>query len=112
MVMKYGMDEDIGMITYVTDSEIRQSYKPFSEVTNERIDSKIKQIINTAYIQSLKILTENKELMEKMATLLFEKEYFSKEEFERIMTNPENADASLAAIRDEYHASLAALEKK
>lgn len=113
MVTKYGMDEEIGHMTYTTKDWEWQSYKPYSEKTAELIDSKIKYLIETAYQKSKAILMANKELMEKMAELLYEKEYLSKEEFENIMNNAENHEEAVNTInklREEYRASLAAIE--
>ncbi len=113
MVIKYGMDEEIGHMTYTTKDWEWQSYKPYSEKTAELIDSKIKYLVETAYQKSKAILMANKELMEKMAELLYEKEYLSKEEFENIMNNAENHEEAVNTInklRDEYHTSLAAIE--
>ena len=111
MVTKYGMDDEIGQVTYSSsDNGEWQSYKPFSEKTAELIDAKVKYLIDTAYQKAKVILMSNKDLMEKMAWLLYEKEYLSKDEFDIIMKNADNADDVIATIRNEYHASLAAIE--
>ncbi len=113
MVTKYWMDEEIGQVTYATsDNWEWQSYKPFSEKTAELIDMKVKYLIDTAYQKAKVILMANKDLMEKMWELLYEKEYLSKEEFELIMNNADNANDILDTIRNDYRATLAAIEKK
>jgi ATP-dependent Zn protease len=58
-----------------------------------------------AYQKAMTIINTNKILMEKLAGILFEKEYLSKEEFEKIMTaTPEEVDGIIEIMRNEYRA--------
>lgn len=105
MVVKYGMDEEIGQVTYERDKDTgeRQAFRPYSEKTAELIDSKIKAIIDNAYLQSKSILLANQNLMKAMADLLFEKEYFTREEFEEIMNASDEQQAEvIQRIHEEY----------
>lgn len=115
MVVKYGMDEELGQITYEKDKDAseRQPYKPYSEKTAELIDSKVKNIIDNAYLESKSILLAHKDLMDKMADLLFEKEYLTKEEFEEIMNaSDEETTTVINRLKGEHKDSLAMIEKK
>lgn len=114
MIMKYGMDEELGQIVYVDkDNGERHSFKPFSEQTAQVIDSKIKWLVDTAYQKAVALLTANKTLMEKLSSILYEKEYLSKEEFELIMKAPnDEVDAIIETMRTAYRKELAAIEKK
>lgn len=113
MIMKYGMDDELGQIVYQdVDKEGRTPYKTFSEDTAQKIDSKIKALVASAYTRSLQILTEHRSLIEKMAGLLYDKEYITKEEFDEIMANATDADTIIARMRSTYADSLVALEKK
>ena len=115
MVVKYGMDEELGQITYEKDKDTteRQPYKPYSEKTAELIDSKVKTIIDNAYLQSKSILLAHKDLMDKMADLLFEKEYLTKEEFEEIMNaSDEDTTTVINRLKGEHKDSLATIEQK
>ncbi len=67
MVTKYGMDDEIGQVTFSNNENDYQSYKPYSEKTAELIDAKVKYLIDTAYQKAKVILMSNKDLMEKMA---------------------------------------------
>ncbi|MCK9466903.1 MAG: ATP-dependent zinc metalloprotease FtsH [Candidatus Absconditabacterales bacterium] len=88
MIMKYGMDEDLGPIFYFDSSkEEYLPYKTYSEKTAEKIDEKIKFYINDCYLKSKNIITKNKKLIESMSKVLLEKEYLSKEEFIELMQN-------------------------
>ncbi|MBP6086269.1 hypothetical protein KA478_03690 [Patescibacteria group bacterium] len=77
------------------------------------MDSKIKFMVETAYQKALTILKANKDLMEKLSSILFEKEYLSKEEFELIMNaSGDEVDAIVETMRAAYRKELEAIEKK
>ena len=79
------MDEEIGTVNYFNESEESEFVRPYSEKMAELLDQKIKNYLDAAYTKSKKILTENKDLIEKMCKILLQKEYLSSEEFEKIM---------------------------
>ena len=59
------------------------SKRPFvSEETIKNIDSVVKQILKEAYEKAIKIITENKDLHDKIAKDLLEKEEIDKAEFD------------------------------
>lgn len=88
MIMKYGMDEEIGTILYFDKSkEEYLPYKTYSEKTAEKIDNKIKEYMNTCYIKSKDIITKNKTLIDSISKELLKKEYLTKEEFILLMDN-------------------------
>lgn len=114
MITKYGMDEELGTLTYATKegSSEYQLYKPYSEKTAELIDMKVKELIENAYTRAKAILLANKELIDKLADVLYEKEYLTKEEFEKVMNESENAEATLEKIIEEHRGELKKAEKK
>ncbi|MCF6342381.1 MAG: ATP-dependent zinc metalloprotease FtsH [Bacteroidales bacterium] len=86
MVAYYGFSKKIGNISFY-DSTGQQDYafnKPFSEKTNEIIDAEVTEIVETSYIRAIKVLTENKEGLEKLAQKLLEKEVIFGEDLETI----------------------------
>ncbi len=85
-------------------------FKPYSEKTAELIDLKVKELINAAYQKSKAILLDSKELMEKMAKVLSEKEYLTREEFESFMKEPHDAEIFMKKLLDEYHEELKKVE--
>lgn len=97
MLTKYGMDEELGTLNYSNESE--SFVKPFSEKTAELIDAKVKLMVAEAYKKSVQIITENKALIEKLAALLYEKEYLTRDEFEQLMSHPEETDALVKKYR-------------
>ncbi|MHC1716638.1 MAG: ATP-dependent zinc metalloprotease FtsH [Candidatus Dojkabacteria bacterium] len=90
MVMKYGMSEKLGMVKYGDLEETKHlgySYgggREYSERTARIIDEEIKRMINEAYEDAKKILTEEKKFVEKLVKVLLEKEVVIKEEFDAL----------------------------
>ncbi len=100
MILKYGMDEELGTLVYFDrDKGDYIPFKPFSEKTSEKIDAKVKGLISDAYARALEIITKNKKTIEKMAVILFEKEYLSKDEFMAMMSDPKKIDELIAEYR-------------
>ncbi len=100
MLVKYGMDEDLWTISYNdTDEEWYRPFKNYSEKTAQIIDEKVKEYIWTAYKKSLELIKLNKNLIDKMAKVLLEKEYLTREEFESMMKDLSNADSVLKELK-------------
>jgi len=88
MIVKYGMDKDLGQVSYVDrDKDEYRMFKTYSEKTAQIIDEKIKQYIDACYKQSKELIVKNKSLIEKLSVVLLDKEYLTKEEFESMITN-------------------------
>ena len=89
MVTRYGMIPEIGAENFEWEID-RYSWdtkRPFvSDETIKNIDQKVKEILKNAYDTAIKIITENKELHDKIAKDLLEKEELSKEEFDAYFT--------------------------
>ena len=86
MVVYFGLNDKIGNISYY-DSTGQQEYsfnKPYSEKTAETIDAEIKILVEKAYKRAVKLLTENKEKLEKLAERLLEKEVIFSEDLEAV----------------------------
>jgi len=86
MVSVYGLNEEIGNISYY-DSTGNQDYnfqKPYSEKTAERIDEEVKKIVANQYDRAKKLLTDNREKLTKLANQLLEKEVIFKEDLVKI----------------------------
>lgn len=109
MILKYGMDEELWTLIYYDSAKAEYTpFKPYSEKTSELIDQKVKWLVSEAYAKALSILKKNKKLIEKMAELLLEKEYISKDEFMEMMADPKKIDKLTA----EYKKSHAKKMKK
>ena len=88
MVVKYGMSDSIGPVSYDSGGEVflGRDYghaKNYSENTASAIDNEVKSIIHNQYVKAEEILTEHKEQLECVANLLLEKETITREEFEK-----------------------------
>ncbi len=91
MVTQWGMSDKLGFITYGQKEEPIfigkeiATHKDYSEKTAELIDQEIKSIIDTQYKRAIKIITENKAKLIKLAELLFEKETLDSEEIFKLL---------------------------
>lgn len=90
MVMKFGMSEKLGMVKYGDldeTSHLGYSYgggRDFSEDTAKMIDSEVKRLIEEAYIDAKKVLSEHKKDVEKLVNVLLEKEVVIREDFDAL----------------------------
>lgn len=88
IIVKYGMDKDLGTVTYLEKNKDEYSmFRGYSEKTAQIIDDKIKKYMADCYEKSKKLIIQNKQLIEKLSVVLLEKEYLSKEEFESMIAN-------------------------
>ena len=86
MVTYYGLDDEIGNISYY-DSTGQQDYnltKPYSEKTAETIDKEVSKLIEQAYQEAIAILTDHREGLAQLANKLIEEEVIFGEDLERI----------------------------
>ena len=82
MVTIYGLNEKIGNITYY-DSTGQRDYgftKPYSEKTAQIIDEEISKIVEEQYQRALKILSDNRDKLTRLAEMLLEREVIFKED--------------------------------
>ncbi len=90
MITQYGMSDKLGMVKYGDMEETKHlgySYgggREYSEKYAEMIDSEVKNLIDTAYRDAKKVLSENKIYVEKLVKLLLEQEVVSKDEFDSL----------------------------
>ncbi len=97
MVTKYGFSDKVGEICYDNDDDevfIGRDLahaKSYSDEVAATIDSEVKRIIDECYARGEKILNEYKDVLDKTAELLLEKERITREEFEELFDNNENA---------------------
>lgn len=86
MVTVYGLNDEIGNLTYY-DSSGQDAYgfsKPYSEETAQKIDEEISKIIEEQYQRAIQVLTEHKDKLTTLAERLLEKEVIFKEDLEKI----------------------------
>ncbi|MGB2404067.1 MAG: ATP-dependent zinc metalloprotease FtsH [Flavobacteriaceae bacterium] len=87
MVTVYGLNDQIGNITYY-DSTGQTDYnfsKPYSEETAQTIDKEISKIIEKQYARACKLVKENKDKLTELANRLLEKEVIFKDDLISIL---------------------------
>jgi cell division protease FtsH len=85
LVLKFGMSEKFGPISFSKPPREFSLEKEYSEKTAELIDEEVKNIINQALERALKVLEMKKDKLEKVAQVLIKKEVIEKRQFERLV---------------------------
>ncbi len=86
MVTQFGMSEKVGMIAVgdreqeiFLGREIMQR-REISERMSETVDAEVKRILDQAYVRATEILTESRELLDRIAAALLERETLDRED--------------------------------
>lgn len=91
MVTEYGMSDKLGPVFLGTEHEVflgksfSQQNSGFSEEVNEMIDSEVRRLLTDAYKRAESILTEHRDQLDDLASLLIEREKLNAEEFDCFM---------------------------
>jgi cell division protease FtsH len=85
LVVKFGMSEKLGPLSFSIKPKELSFEKEYSEKTAEIIDEEIKRIIDEALERATKVLTMKKDKLEKVAKYLIKKETIEKKTFERLV---------------------------
>jgi cell division protease FtsH len=92
MVTQYGMSEKLGPLAFGKKEEMVFLGREISEQRNysdevaARIDSEVREIIDRAFVRATEALTTHREVLDRLAALLVEKETIEHEEFEALFT--------------------------
>jgi cell division protease FtsH len=87
MVTVYGLNDEIGNITYY-DSSGQSDYsfsKPYSEETAQKIDKEISKIIEKQYERACDLVNQNQDKLTELANRLLEKEVIFKDDLVSIL---------------------------
>ena len=96
-IQLYGMNERLGQLAFPKDPNAMWEDRPYSDATAEAMDEEAKSIIDAAYQRTLNLLTEKKEAVEKVASMLLEKETITHDDVvELIGERPFTADPAYA----------------
>lgn len=92
MVTRWGMSNRVGTVFYGTDREVflgREmslgQQREYSEHTASMIDEEVQSIIEERYSYVTHLLTENRNLLDKMADLLLERETIDSSDIQQLM---------------------------
>ena len=113
MVMKYGMSEKLGAISYDSDQEVfigrsMSQTRAYSEEVAGRIDEEIKALLDGEYRHCREILRSHLDELERTAQYLLEFETMSAEDFELVFGDP----AVLEQRKAEQRLELARMERE
>jgi len=99
MVTEYGFSDVIGHVNYDNDeSEVfigrdLAHTRSYSESVASKIDAEVKGIIDECYAKAKEILLENRDVLDRCAELLIEKERITREEFETLFDSAATEEA-------------------
>ena len=90
MVTEWGMSDRVGLVTYRSDSPIflgrdMEAHNSYSEETAGVIDEEVHKIIEAAHERAVKLLTENRKVLDNMARVLIERETIYTEEVDMLL---------------------------
>jgi cell division protease FtsH len=99
IVCDYGMSEELGPLSFgkkeeqiFLGREISQ-HRDYSEQTAQKIDEEVKSIVVNAYTRSTGLITENLDILHRMAEGLLEKETLDSQDIDEIMKAQEEPKA-------------------
>lgn len=90
MVTEWGMSDRVGLVTYRSDNPIflgrdMEAHNSYSEETAGIIDEEVHKIIETAHARAVKLLTENRKVLDSMARVLIERETIYTDEVDMLL---------------------------
>ncbi|XP_040899638.1 AFG3-like protein 1 isoform X2 [Toxotes jaculatrix] len=78
-VVEFGMNEAVGQVSFELPQQGNiVTEKPFSESTAQLIDQEVRLLIDAAFQRTLQLVTDKKEMVEKVAKHLLQKEILDK----------------------------------
>lgn len=99
MVMRYGMSQHLGNLTYGIPRESRflktafgEEEKNFSETTAEQIDAEVRAISDRLYARVKDILMRRRADLDLIASVLIQKETLEREELEKLLSHAETPE--------------------
>ena len=103
MVTEYGLSEKVGPVFLGTEHEVflgksfSQQNSGFSEKVNELIDAEVNALLTAAYKRAEDILTEHRDQLDGLASLLIEREKLNDVEFDCFMKGKDLPEAPAEA---------------
>ena len=106
MVTVYGLNEEVGNITYYDSSGNDSFVKPYSEETGRKIDKEISKMIEAQYVRAIDLLDKNREKLTMLAELLLEKEVIFKDDLLAIFgKRPFDEETEEVIVKEEVEIS-------
>ena len=91
LVTEYGMSEKLGPVVYAQRQELvflgrelgEQTH--YSEETSKLIDKEVERVIRDAHVKAKRVLTQKRQILERIAKVLIAQETLEREEFEKLI---------------------------
>ncbi len=103
MVTVYGMNDKIGNISFYDPQQEQQFTKPYSDETAMMIDDEVRLLIDRAYQRTKKLLIEKRDLVEKLAEELLEKEVLFQSDVETLIGKRPFEEKKPLGVEDDAH---------
>jgi cell division protease FtsH len=92
MVCEFGMSDTLGPLTYGKKEEAIflgkefNRHQDYSEATALKIDAEVKRIVSEQYERAQRVLTENRELLVRVAAALLEHEVLDAQQLKQLIS--------------------------
>jgi cell division protease FtsH len=92
MVMEYGMSEDLGPMTFGEREEMVflgrsiAEHRNYSETVARKIDAEVRGLIDKAHDRALDVMVQHRNILDKLALQLMEKETLGEAEVDALMS--------------------------
>ncbi|HTO17037.1 MAG TPA: ATP-dependent zinc metalloprotease FtsH [Edaphocola sp.] len=101
MVSVYGMNEQIGNISFYEPQNDNGFHKPYSEETGKIIDQEVKKLADQAFKRAIDLLTEKRKEVEIIAEELLKKEVLYKDDLVRLIGPRPFEESGFTGFEDE-----------
>lgn len=85
MVSIYGMNPKVGNVSFYDPNNEYGFTKPYSDKTAEMIDIEVRNMIDECYVATKKMLSEKRDMLERLSKLLLEKEILFPHDLEEVL---------------------------
>ena len=89
MIREGGLNGDLGFQNFKNEEEGYMSSKPYSEATSEKIDKEIAKVLETCYVETKKMLTDNLDKLHILGNALLEFETLTGDEIKQLLDGKE-----------------------
>jgi cell division protease FtsH len=91
MIMEFGMSDDLGPMTYGEREEMVflgrsiAEHRNYSEAIARKIDTEVRLVISRAYNRALEVMTIHRDVLDKLAQQLIQRETLGEEEVDALL---------------------------
>lgn len=94
MVARYGMDEELGYVSYddrqsgfLGEKPVGQAERRYSEATAEKIDAAVRRVVDETFERTLAILQKNRDILDESAQALLTRETLDEQALKTLTQN-------------------------